>query len=569
MTEIAPPKTEPAPPAGRRYAAALVAGLLIWTGLIGILAYLLYSRSYWLRESDEANLREWIDEGRVFRKTLPELVAEYLELRDRYQTPDDEALAVRKRQEIAEQLKRLADPTRIYAGQIPLFPDIYRLEISFPGTGWDAIVWNSPLPRPRSPVKAISKLHYDILGTANSRARLLCEYRLHAYNARQREAEEAQSRLLIAIGMAVGFGLPAFAWVYFALQRERSRELARLRAVQGAEHAANVALKETLARQDAERASEDLQRQLLERNLETARQESRASEAERAALELKSQLFASIGIMAGSYAHNIKNLLVRPNDLIARCLDSDGVPDKQHAMLGEVKETLSIVTDRLQQILHTVRRDPTRSEKTPVDLNSLLGELVTTWQELAREKWKLILTADLSPGEFVIPGDSSHLVQAFENLIFNARDATFEMRSRLRERAYADPNADPNARQQALLDAASWRGAATVRTRREGDALIVEVTDNGIGMTEEVRRRCTQTHFSTKRDNALFEGLTAGMGLGLSFVTMVLERHGATLEIESAPERGATFRITFPTFPTVGQDGDGRSAEQVQPNAVR
>ena len=35
------------------------------------------------------------------------------------------------------------------------------------------------------------------------------------------------------------------------------------------------------------------------------------------ALELKSQLYASIGIMAGSYAHNIKNLLVRPNDLLA------------------------------------------------------------------------------------------------------------------------------------------------------------------------------------------------------------------------------------------------------------
>ena len=38
----------------------------------------------------------------------------------------------------------------------------------------------------------------------------------------------------------------------------------------------------------------------------------------RAALEMKSQLYASIGIMAGSYAHNIKNLLVRPNDLLAR-----------------------------------------------------------------------------------------------------------------------------------------------------------------------------------------------------------------------------------------------------------
>jgi signal transduction histidine kinase len=65
-------------------------------------------------------------------------------------------------------------------------------------------------------------------------------------------------------------------------------------------------------------------------------------------------------------------------------------------------------------------------------------------------------------------------------------------------------------------------------------------------MTEEVRQQCTQSHFSTKRDNALYEGLSAGMGLGLSFVAVVLEHHQAHLEIESQPLRGTTFRIRFP-----------------------
>jgi hypothetical protein len=50
-------------------------------------------------------------------------------------------------------------------------------------------------------------------------------------------------------------------------------------------------------------------------------------------------------------------------------------------------------------------------------------------------------------------------------------------------------------------------------------------------MSEDVRRRCTETHFSTKRDNALFAGLSAGMVLGLSFVQLILEHHRATLEI--------------------------------------
>jgi signal transduction histidine kinase len=85
-----------------------------------------------------------------------------------------------------------------------------------------------------------------------------------------------------------------------------------------------------------------------------------------------------------------------------------------------------------------------------------------------------------------------------------------------------------------------------LRTRRQGDRAILEVQDNGIGMTEEVRRQCTETHFSTKRDNALYEGYSAGMGLGLSFVVAILEHHQTMLEIESEPLKGALFRAGFP-----------------------
>ena len=115
---------------------------------------------------------------------------------------------------------------------------------------------------------------------------------------------------------------------------------------------------------------------LLEQRLATQAAEQRA-------LELKSQLYASIGIMAGSYAHNIKNLLVRPNDLLSRCLEADGLSDDQEAMLHEVRETLGTVTERLQQILRTVRRDPNRTEQTRLDLNAVVRDLERTWRDLA------------------------------------------------------------------------------------------------------------------------------------------------------------------------------------------
>jgi signal transduction histidine kinase len=137
------------------------------------------------------------------------------------------------------------------------------------------------------------------------------------------------------------------------------------------------------------------------------------------------------------------------------------------------------------------------------------------------------------------------LQQAIENLLFNARDATFEMRNQLRDDARRN-DMSPDDRRKALIDAAGWRGQVSLRARREGNRAVLEVTDNGIGMSAEVRERCTQTHFTTKRDNALYEGYNAGMGLGLSFTVVVLEHHGATLEIDSTPLQGTTFRVRFP-----------------------
>src|SRR5262249_41851044 len=195
--------------------------------------------------------------------------------------------------------------------------------------------------------------------------------------------------------------------------RVRERKHQRQEAQQAIEQKERLLLREEVRRQEAELRQEDTERKLLEQRLAT-------EAVEREALELKSQLYASIGIMAGSYAHNIKNLLVRPNDLLRRCLESDGLNRDQERMLHEVKQTIGTVTERLQQILRTVRRDPSKSELTQVDLNEAARDIAQTWKDLAREKWKLDLELELdtASGPLLLRGDPSHLQQAAENLLF-------------------------------------------------------------------------------------------------------------------------------------------------------
>jgi signal transduction histidine kinase len=430
---------------------------------------------------------------------------------------------------------------------LPSFPEFYLIEVRFLNRPESVapIAWHSSVPQPRQRKRSQLRVLEHIVANddGNPCAVVRCEYRMHAFNKLQRDEAQRQAVYWIVAGVVLGGSALALAWVYLFLRRERAREMAHLESAQAREHAEVLMLAAKVEAQEAERAAEETKREVLEKTVDAAKAEARAAEAERSNLEMRSQLYASIGIMAGSYAHNIKNLLVRPNDLINRCLDADHLRPEQTTMLNEVKSTLGTVTERLQMILRTVRRDPNKADITKLDFNALIRETGKTWTAIAREKWKLYLRCYPSTESLVVKGDLSHLQQAIENLLFNARDATFEMRNHVRDAARAVEDSD--RRKQALIDAAAWRGEVAISGRREGDTAILEVRDNGIGMSREVREQCLQTHFSTKRDNALYEGYNAGMGLGLSFVAVVLEHHGAVLEIESDPLEGALFRVKF------------------------
>src|SRR5205814_9879163 len=81
-------------------------------------------------------------------------------------------------------------------------------------------------------------------------------------------------------------------------------------------------------------------------------------------------------------------------------------------------------------------------------------------------------------------------------------------------------------------------GSLRMGTRVAVDAVHLEISDSGIGMSAEVRERAFEPFFTTKG--------RAGTGLGLAEVYGIVKRHRGRAEIESSPGTGTTIRLVFP-----------------------
>jgi CheY-like chemotaxis protein/anti-sigma regulatory factor (Ser/Thr protein kinase) len=155
-----------------------------------------------------------------------------------------------------------------------------------------------------------------------------------------------------------------------------------------------------------------------------------------------------------------------------------------------------------------------------VDLNKVVEQVI----ELTRARWSdlsqkqgidIQMQMELAEGLPGIMGAEGEIRDALTNLLFNAVDAMPE------------------------------GGTLTLRTqsiRSAPDVQLVSVvvSDDGIGMDEETRRRCLEPFFTTKGER--------GTGLGLAMVYGMVQRHSAEFAIDSAPGRGTSVTLTFPAY---------------------
>jgi len=217
------------------------------------------------------------------------------------------------------------------------------------------------------------------------------------------------------------------------------------------------------------------------------------------------------GRLAAGVAHEVNN----PIGIIINrieCLQSEAqekeVSDdliKDLGTIGKYAHRISKIVEDLSIFSRTTYSEP---DFTRIDINDIMTDVFFLVEQKLRGK-KIRLIKKLYPESLFVKGDPGRLEQVFINIIDNA------------------------------IHAISGSGSITVSTRAEKKYIQVEVSDSGVGMSEEHLRKIYDPFFSTKE-------VGKGTGLGLPISQAIITDHYASMSVDSRINKGTTFTITFP-----------------------
>jgi signal transduction histidine kinase/CheY-like chemotaxis protein len=243
----------------------------------------------------------------------------------------------------------------------------------------------------------------------------------------------------------------------------------------------------------------------------------------------------TVGRLAGGVAHDFNNLLtvIRGNaDLALEVLNEGRAPEGE---LEEIARAAAQGARLTHQLLAFSRRQV--MQRVPLDLSRIVRETASLIDPLIGDHIRVVL--ELSSPLPPVLADAGQMEQVLMNLVLNARDAMPAggvLRIRTREAEEKDPltGAEP------------------------GRWVLLEVVDDGVGMTPEVQRQIFEPFFTTKPQGE-------GTGLGLATVYGVIKQSQGEILVDSEPGRGTAVQILLP----VHLDAGGAIDQQGETDAPR
>lgn len=253
------------------------------------------------------------------------------------------------------------------------------------------------------------------------------------------------------------------------------------------------------------RKNVELQLKALNENLEQKVIERTEALAQSQQIARRSERLASLGTLAAGIAHEINNplnsILMATDFALRHIKEEKKLSETLHIISHEVRRCGKIVKGVLQ-----FSRDEKRP-KTAFDLNTIVQNAV----ELARTyvNSPLTINLDLSFEPLNAMLNPTEIEQIVVNLIQNAVEASINDTE------------------------------VTIATLHNSNRAILRVTDNGVGIPEDMQMKIFDPFYSTKTEKG-------GTGLGLSVVHGIVGEHGGSIRIVSKPGEGACFEVEFP-----------------------
>jgi signal transduction histidine kinase/CheY-like chemotaxis protein len=250
-------------------------------------------------------------------------------------------------------------------------------------------------------------------------------------------------------------------------------------------------------------------------------------------LELEDQLrqaakMEALGVLAGGVAHDFNNVLamimanVELSLMLLGNIPEQEVKLKISQKLNDVITASHRASNFCNQMLSYAGRGTVATQKT--EINQLIRE-INSLVTAAISK-KTVLEFKLEEKSIFVNGDENQLLQVVMNLVTNAAQALKHKEGRIMV------SSETKQMSCDILKKLSPEDELPA-----GSYVCISVSDNGTGMTDEVKDRIFDPFYTTK---------SKGRGLGLSAVKGIIKMHGGHISFESERNRGTTFSVLLP-----------------------